>query len=133
MPTASAQRGYERGRGSERGRGDERGRYVARTLDDCDRRVADMRATAREHHEGWLERETGRLEYALREARGSWEREHDFGRTRRHIEHAIDTAREINRAIRERHMHPGVHRQWDAVRGELNRLVEVFELPRVGW
>jgi hypothetical protein len=32
-----------------------------------------------------------------------------------------------------RRLHPDVQRQWDIVRGELNRLAEVFELPRIRW
>jgi len=31
-----------------------------------------------------------------------------------------------------RRLNPDVQRQWDAVRGELNRLAEAFELPAYG-
>jgi hypothetical protein len=32
-----------------------------------------------------------------------------------------------------RRLNPDVQRQWDAVRNELNRLAEAFELPRIRW
>lgn len=32
-----------------------------------------------------------------------------------------------------RRLNPDVQRQWNAVRGELNRLAEAFELPRIRW
>jgi hypothetical protein len=40
---------------------------------------------------------------------------------------------DINRTMVRRRLNPDVQRQWDAVRGELNRLAEAFELPRIRW
>src|ERR1035437_3832711 len=45
----------------------------------------------------------------------------------------IAAGQDINRTMVRRRMNPDVQRQWEAVRGELNRLAEAFELPRIRW
>jgi len=53
-------------------------------------------------------------------------------RTREFVNDAISAGRDINRTMAARRLNPNVQRQWDAVRSELNRLAEAFELPAYG-
>jgi hypothetical protein len=74
-----------------------------------------------------------RLERSMNRVREAWNRERDVGRTRRSVSDAISVGQDINRTMVRRRLNPGVQRQWEAVRAELNRLAEAFELPRIRW
>ena len=74
-----------------------------------------------------------RLERSMNRVREAWNRERDPGRTRRFVSDAIAVGQDINRTMVRRRLNPDVQRQWDAVRAELNRLAEAFELPRIRW
>jgi hypothetical protein len=65
--------------------------------------------------------------------REAWNREHDPPKTRHFVSDATAVGQDINRTMVRRRLNPDVQRQWDAVRGELNRLAEAFELPRIRW
>jgi hypothetical protein len=80
-----------------------------------------------------LNRDANRLEQAMNRVRESWNLERNPSRTRRSVGDAIAVGQNINRTMIRRRLHPDVQRQWDIVRGELNRLAEVFELPRIRW
>jgi hypothetical protein len=80
-----------------------------------------------------LNRDASRLEQAMNRVRESWNLEHNPPRTRRSVGDAIAVSQGINRVMLRRRLDPEVQRQWDIVRGELNRLADVFELPSIRW
>ena len=80
-----------------------------------------------------LNRHADRLERAMNRVRESWNRERNPGRTRNFVSEALATSQEINRAFTRGRLHPEVQKQWFVVRSELNRLAEVFGLPRIRW
>lgn len=122
-----------------------RGRFemITRTINDCERRTNEFRDTLRralEHsrvrdsnREDELNRDGARLERSLNRVGDSWNGEHNPGKTRHFVDTAIGAGQDINRTMVRRRLNPEVQRQWDIVRAELNRLAEVFELPRIRW
>ena len=121
----------------------DRGGNISRVIADCESRTNEFRRALREaldrsaldgsRREDELNRDAGRLEQAMNRVREAWNREHDPGRTRRSVDDAILAGQDINRTMVRRRLNPNVQRQWDTVRRELNRLAEVFELPRIRW
>jgi hypothetical protein len=124
-----------RGRGGQ----DDRSQRIARVIADCEGRTNDFlraveRAWGRDRHNGdELDRSAARLERALNRIRDSWNREHDYRRTRSNIGPAIDAGREINRILSHHRLGTHVEREWGAIRSELNNLADVFEQPRIRW
>lgn len=125
-------------------RRDERGfERIARVIADCEqrtnvfrqqlRRALDRSALNETRREDELNRDAGRLERALNRTRESWNGEHDARKTRAFVNEAITASQDINRTMVRRRLNPGVQRQWAVVRNELNRLADVFQLPRIRW
>jgi hypothetical protein len=121
------------------GRRDERGERIGRVIRDCEDRTNDFqRAVARSwgrerHSDDELDRSAAQLERSLNRIRDSWNRDHDYERTRRNVVAAIDAGRDINRILRRHRMGSRVEREWGAIKNELNNLAEVFEQPRIRW
>ena len=123
--------------------GSERSGNISRVIADCEGRTNEFKRSLRmaldrsslnnTRREDELNRDANRLEQAMNRVRESWNLEHNPPRTRRSVEDAIAVGQNINRTMIRRRLHPDVQRQWDIVRGELNRLAEVFELPRIRW
>lgn len=121
-------------------RGPER---ISRVIADCEDRTDRFRVSLRRAlerssfrgsaREDELNQDADRLERALNRVREAWNRERDVPRTRSHVSAAIDVSRNINRTMTRRRLNPDVQRQWEVVRGELNRLAEAFDLPRIRW
>ena len=121
----------------------ERRGNISRVIADCEDRTNDFKRSLRmaldrsalndTQREDELNRDASRLERAMNRVRESWNLEHDPSRTRRSVGEAISAGQDINRTMVRRRLNPDVQRQWDIVRGELNRLAEVFELPRIRW
>jgi hypothetical protein len=119
------------------------GERIGRVIADCEERTNQFRRSLREaldrsalnntRREDELNRDASRLERAMNGTRDSWNREHNAPRTRRFVSEAIAAGQDINRTMIRRRLGGDVQRQWDAVRSELNRLAEVFELPRIRW
>jgi hypothetical protein len=122
---------------------DERTGNISRVVADCEERTNQFRVSLRAaldrsalegtRREDQLNVDAERLERAMNRVREAWNREHDPPRTRHFVEDAIAAGQDINRTMVRRRLNPDVQRQWDAVRGELNRLAEAFELPRIRW
>ena len=120
-----------------------RGQDISRVVADCQDRAIQFRSSLRAaldrsalngtHREDQLNTDAERLEHVMNRVREAWNREHDPGRTRHFVDDAISAGRDINRTMVRRRLNPDVQRQWDAVRGELNRLAEAFEVPRIRW
>lgn len=129
---APAQPRYDRGRGD-----------IARVIADCEERTNQFRQSFRHALDRGayrdsmradeLNRHADRLERAMNRVRESWNRERAPGRTRSFVREALSTSQEINRAFMRGRLHPEVQKQWFVVRSELNRLAEVFGLPRIRW
>ena len=120
-----------------------RGPDIARVVADCEQRTNQFRVSLRAaldrsalngtQREDQLNVDAMRLERSMNMVREAWNRERDVGRTRHFVSDAIAVGQDINRTMVRRRLNPGVQRQWDAVRSELNRLAEAFELPRIRW
>jgi len=131
----AAQRGYP-----PRG---ERISNISRVVADCQDRTIQFRSSLRAaldrsalngtRREDQLNVDAERLERAMDRVREAWNREHDPPKTRHFVSDAIAAGQDINRTMVRRRLNPDVQRQWDAVRGELNRLAAAFELPRIRW
>jgi len=109
---------------------------------DCERRTDEFRrsfryASERGHRDHMriedLNRNADRLERVMNAVRDSWRSHRDPGRTRRFVSEAISTGQDINRTMVRARLHPNIERQWVAIRSELNRLAEAFDLPRIRW
>ena len=120
-----------------------RGPDISRVVADCEERTNQFRVSLRAaldrsaligpRREDQLPVDAERLERSMNRVREAWNRERDPGRTRSFVSDAIAVGQDINRTMVRRRLNPDVQRQWDAVRGELNRLAEAFELPRIWW
>jgi hypothetical protein len=116
---------------------------ISRVVADCEERTNQFRVSLRAaldrsalngtRREDQLNVDAERLERAMNQVREAWNREHDPPKTRNFVNDAISAGRGINRTMAARRLNPNVQRQWDAVRSELNRLAEAFELPRIRW
>ncbi|HLJ47245.1 MAG TPA: hypothetical protein VKU01_14610 [Bryobacteraceae bacterium] len=125
------------------GRIDPRDERIARVVSDCDARADEFQRMFRRalDHSGYrgtmrqadLDRHADALSHAMRRVREAWNRERDPRRTRRYVEEAIDVSRDINRVMNNNRFYPELHHRWDALRHDLNRLAEEFELPRLRW
>jgi hypothetical protein len=121
----------------------ERTSNISRVVADCEERTNQFRRSLRAalnrsaldgtRREDQLNLDAERLERAINRVRESWGKERDPARTRRSVSDAIVVGQDINRTMARRRLNPDVQRQWDVVRGELNRLAETFELPRIRW
>ena len=120
-----------------------RGRDIARVIADCEERTNQLRMSfryARDRNgyrdsmrEEELNRHADRLERVMNRVRESWNRERNPDRTRSFVSDALATSEDINRAFMRGRLHPQIERQWFAVRAELNRLADFFDLPRIRW
>jgi hypothetical protein len=97
------------------------------------RAALDRSALEGTKREDQLNVDAERLERAMNKVREAWNREQDPPKTRHFVDDAISAGQDINRTMVRRRLNPDVQRQWDAVRTELNRLAEAFELPRIRW
>ena len=115
---------------------------TTRIINDCERRTNTFkktldRALGRDNvrlgqgREDELNREASRLENQLDKVGDSWNRDHNLDSTRDHVRAAIAVANDIDNAMRRNRMGPDAEREWAAVRAELNRLAQTFNLPRV--
>jgi hypothetical protein len=116
---------------------------ISNVVRDCDQRATEFRgalARALDHsrldgtrQEEHLNEAARRLDHAISRLRESWNRERDPERSRMHVREAIEASRSINWALETHQVHGRVQREWDVLRGELNRLAEVFREPRIHW
>ena len=116
---------------------------ISRVVADCQDRTSQFRSSLRAaldrsalngtSREDQLNVDAERLEHAMNRVREAWNREQDPPKTRHFVSDAIAVGQDINRTMVRRRLDPDVQRQWDAVRGELNRLAEAFELPKIRW
>jgi hypothetical protein len=116
---------------------------TTRIINDCERRTNAFKGILRHainesrlDHSGRekrLNRDADRLEEAMDRVGDSWNRDHNPAETRRFVAEAIAVSKDINRTMIKWHLNPEAEREWDAVRGELNRLAETFGLRKIGW
>jgi hypothetical protein len=122
-----------------------RGRHerITSTINDCVNRADDFKHSlhaALDHsryrdtaREGQLNKDASRLSKAMNKVGDSWNRDHNPDKTRHFVSEAIEVSQDINRTMVRGRLDPEVERQWGTVRAELNRLADVFELPRIRW
>jgi hypothetical protein len=116
---------------------------ITRTIDDCEDRTdkfvrslrramnwSSLDGTAREDE---LQRVSRDLEKSMDRVKKAWTRKKDVSETRRHVDEAIRSARNVNVTMRARRLDPGVERDWMEVRGQLNLLARAFKLPSIPW
>ena len=124
-----------RGRNSR----DDRSERIDRVVRDCEQRTNEFlraveSAWGRERHNNdELDRNAAKLERALNRVRDSWNRDHNYGRTRGNIGAALNAGRDINRTLAHHRLNQRVLREWGAIRTELDNLAQVFEMPRIRW
>ena len=115
---------------------------TAQIINDCERRTNKFKKTldralgrdnvrAGQGREDQLNRNAERLENQLDKVGESWNRDHSLDKTRDHVRGAIALANDINVAMRSWNMGGDAENEWAAVRAELNRLAQKFNLPRV--
>ena len=129
------------GKAQTRGRNsrDDRSERIARVIGDCEQRTNEFlkaveSAWGRERHNNdVLDRNAAKLERALNRVRDSWNRDHNYGRTRGNIGAAINAGRDVNRTLSHHRLNQRVSREWGAIKTELDNLAEVFEQPRIRW
>lgn len=63
----------------------------------------------------------------------SWNRDHNMQATRVYVNQAIAIAKDINHTMVKWHLDPATEQQWILVRGQLNRLAQTFQLPKIPW
>lgn len=121
------------------GRGDDRSERIARVIGDCEQRTNEFLkavegAWGRERHNNdVLDLNAAKLERALNRVRDSWDRNHDYGRTRGNIGAALNAGRDVNRTLSRHRLSQRVSQEWGAIKTELNNLADVFEQPRIRW
>src|SRR5262245_38607259 len=125
-------------RGNVGGKVDE----TTRIINDCEQRTNSFKKTldralgrdnvrAGQGREDQLNRNASNLENALDKVGDSWNRDHNMDKTRGYVRTAIGFANDINVAMRNWNMGGDAESEWSAVRAELNRLAQTFNLPRV--
>jgi len=111
-------------------------------INDCERRTNQFkktldRALARDNvragqgREAQLNNNASRLENQLDKVGDSWNKDHNLDKTRDHVRAAIALGNDINVAMRSWNMGGDAESEWSAVRGELNRLANTFNVPRI--
>jgi len=141
-PGLGAQGYRDRGRPADRDFEERRGR-VTGIIADCERRTDEFKVALRRaldhspldgsRREDQLNRDAANLEKAMNRLRESWNADRDFERSRRHLGVALNAGRDLNRTLSHHRLRSGVQREWEIVRGELNRLAEVFREPKIRW
>jgi hypothetical protein len=121
----------------------ERHERIAGIIADCERRtdefkVAFAHALDRSRVDGtYRERElnfdASRLENAMDALRQSWNRYHDYERSRDLVGAAISAAQDINRTLARHYLNSFVQEQWTVLRNEVDRLADVFRQRRIEW
>jgi hypothetical protein len=118
-------------------------RVITKAINDCENRTDQFIGTLRKalNHSGL--RDTSREDDLLRSAKDleksmdrvgdSWNRDKDVVKARQHVRDALDAARNINRAMRNRRLDRDAEQQWANVRRELNLLARAFDLPEMRW
>ena len=71
------------------------------------------------------------LENAVDVLRREFDRTDRFRETRSQVSGVLSVAEDINRAVRGRRLRGNTERLWSRVRGELNALASVYDLPRL--
>jgi hypothetical protein len=133
VATAQPSRGRSTGR-------DDKVERISRTIGDCERRTNDLkqavnrawgRGDRRNNDE--LDRSATQLERALNRVRATWDRAHDYQRTRGTIGAAIEAGRAVNRTLSRHRLSSRLSPEWKAIKAELMNLAEIFEQPPIRW
>jgi hypothetical protein len=126
-------------RGRATGRDDKVDR-ISRIIGDCERRTNDLkqavnrawgRGDRRNNDE--LDRNAILLERALNRVRVTWDRAHEYQRTRGTIGPAIEAGRAVNRTLSGHRLSSRLIQEWKAIKSELMNLAEIFEQPPIRW
>jgi hypothetical protein len=145
LPIGLSAQGYrDRDRRDHGGRDfEERRGRVSAIIADCERRTDELKVAVRRaldrsplngsQREDELNRDAAVLERALNRLRESWNADRDFERSRRNLGVALSAGRDINRTLGRHRLGGQLRREWDIVKGELNRLAEIFQEPKIRW
>lgn len=116
---------------------------VTRTINDCENRTDDFRKSLRKalrnspldnsSREGQLNRQADQLEKSMDRVGDSWNRDKDISKTKRYVQEALNSARDINTSMRNWRFYNEVEREWGIVKVELNHLAEAFRLQKLRW
>lgn len=84
------------------------------------------------NREDYLNKRAKDLEKALDELRRDFDRRDLWIENRDEVRRCLNIATDINVAMKNRHLGPGVELQWKLLRIELNALAKAYGLPPVG-
>lgn len=130
---AEAQRGHRR-RGYTKSQVEQIIRRVENQTDrfvrSFDRSLDQSRADGT-RREDTLNQRARDLENAVDLLRQEFDRTDRYHDTRSQVSGVLSVAEDINRAVRRRSLRGATERQWSRVRGELNTLAAVYNLPRL--
>jgi len=114
---------------------------VGTTIRDCERRTDEFKVELKRYldrsridgtpRERELNRDAQALEREMNVVREAWDRERDIPRVKRHAKKAIDAAMGLNRTMDRHRISGELQHTWQAVRRDLNRLANVFDLPNL--
>lgn len=116
---------------------------ITRTINDCEnstnkfvrslRRALRQNNTIDSSREDNLNRSARELEQSLNQVGKPWNKDKDIGKTRRRVEDALESARNINLTMRNRRLREDTEELWQEVRVQMNLLARAFELPALRW
>ncbi len=129
---------YRHHRGRDR---DERTGRIDAIVRDCEGRSNDFRDALRRaldhsrldgsYREHRLNSDARRLEQAMNVVRDAWNHDRDVDRSRRHVRDAVSAGRDIERAMPRFYLRSYLESEWRALRSELNRLADIFEVSGI--
>ena len=105
-------------------------------INDCEKRTNTFKREVRlklKADAPKLQRDADQLEEAINKVGDSWDRDHDPQKTRSYVTAAIAIGQQINGYFTTIKGSGDLSQQWAAVRAELNRLAQTFNLPAIRW
>jgi hypothetical protein len=109
---------------------------TTRIINDCEKRTNEFKRSVRRKARNDapnLQRDADNLEEAMNKVGDSWNKDHDLQKTRGYVAAAIASSQTLNRFMISYRGDPDLTNQWAAVKTELNRLAQTFNLPRIQW
>jgi hypothetical protein len=97
------------------------------------RRALNNSALDHSPRESQLNSDANNLASRMDKVGDSWNRAHNMQATRVYVDQAIASAQDINRTMVKWHLDPVTEQQWVLLRGQLNRLAQTFQLPKIPW
>ena len=109
---------------------------TTKVINDCEKRTNTFKRDVRLKLKGdapKLQRDADSLEESMNKVGDSWNRDHDPQKTRGFVTASIAVGQQINGYFTTIKGSGDLTNQWAAVRTELNRLAQTFNLPAIRW